>query len=302
MMIALDTETLGELLADEHILNRVKLECLLLPYMGLRPVSQITIPAEFPSGFEMGQRIDRAVKPQIERLQAISEPRAKVQAIQETKKHMETQFESVVEDSDPYRAYYSWSERLGLKSEQAKVRPTVHEIFLFKDGRDGKTLNRLIKDREKLRAKVQRKPDPRMQRVRFAYPEEFNAKWITRMGRLLGYPDCCIKQYAQDRRKGVNVETRAATQLAGVINEEEKVETYAYILGFFFPCRPDCPKSIEKGFRWHEEFSKMDERLGEMYAELLGVNATMVLRQPELINRYMSQFQKPAPEKDGVDG
>jgi hypothetical protein len=302
MLIALDKETLDELLADPHIMNRVKLECLLLPYMGLRLVSQITIPAEFPSGLEMGQRIDQAVKPHIERLQAITEPRAKVQVIQETRKLMETQFEAVVEDSDHYRAYYSWSDRLGLKSEQAQVRPTVHEIFLFKDGGDGRALKRLIKDREKLRFRVQRRPDPRMSRVRFAYPEEFDTKWITRMGTLLGYPNCCIKQYAEDRANGVNVETRAATQLAEAVKEEKNVDAHAYILGFFFPCRPDCPKSMEKGFRWQEEFSKMDERLGAMYAELLGVNATMVLRQPELINRYISQFQKPEPEKDGEDG
>ena len=302
MLIALDKDTLDELLADEHIMNRVKLECLLMPYMRLRPISQITIPAEFPSGLEMGQRIDQAVKPHIERLQAITEPRAKVQVIQETRKLMERQFEAVVEDSDHYRAYYSWSDRLQLKSEQAQVRPTVHEIFLFKDGGDGRALKRLIKDREKLRFRVQRRPDSRMSRVRFAYPEEFDAKWITRMGALLGYPDCCIKQYAEDRAKGVNVETRAAKQLAEAVKEEKNVDAHAYILGFFFPCRPDCPKSMEKGFRWQEEFSKIDERLGAMYAELLGVNATMVLRQPELINRYISQFKKPEPEKDGEDG
>jgi hypothetical protein len=302
MLITLDTETLDELLADEQMLNRVKLDCMLLPYMGLRPVSQIAVPAEFPSGFEMGQSIDRALKPQMDRLQAITEPKAKVQTIQETKKLMETQFETVVENSDPYKAYYSWSDRLGLKSEQAQVRPTVHEIFLLKEGRDGRELKRLIKDREKIRVRVQRRPDPRMGRVRFAYPEEFDPKWITRMGRLLGYPDCCIKQYAQDRVKGVNVETRAATQLAEAIKDEKKVDTHAYILGFFFPCRPDCPNSTEKGYRWQDAFSKMDERLGKMYTELLGVNATMVLRQPELINRFLSQFQKPAPEKDGADG
>ncbi len=301
-MIALDTETLDELLADEHILNRVKLECLLLPHMGLRPVSQITVPAEFLGGLEMGQRIDRFVMPQMDRLQAITEPRDKVQVIQEIRKLMETQFEAVVEDSDPYRAYYSWSDRLGLKSEQAQVRPTVHEIFLFKDERDGRELKRLLKDRVKIRAKVQRRPDPRMAPVRFAYPEEFNAQWITRMGRLLGYPDCCVKHYARDRAKGVNVETRAATQLADVLQEEKEVDTHAYILGFFFPCRPHCPNSTEKGVRWHDEFSKMDDRLGGMYAELLKFNATMVLKQPELINRYLSQIQKPAPEKDGADG
>lgn len=301
MLIALDKETLDELLADGLILNQVKLECLLMPYMELRPVSQITIPAEFPGSSEMGQIIDRVVKPYIDRLQAIRDPRAKLQAIQETRKLMETQFEAVVEKSEPYKAYYGWSDRLGLMSEQAPVRPTVHEIFLFKDGGEGRDLKRLIKDREKLRARVRRKPDPKMGRTRFAYPEEFNAKWITRMGRLLGYPDCCIKQYAQDRVKGVNVETRAAKQLADAL-KEEKFDPHAYILGFFFPCRPDCPNSMEKGFRWQDEFSKLDERLGKAYEELLGVNATLVLKQPELINRFISQFKKLAPEKDGADG
>jgi len=298
----LDKETLDRLLADEHVLNRVKMECLLLPHMGLRPVSQITVPAELPGGIEMGQRIDDAVKPHIVRLQAITEPKAKVQAIRETRKLMEAQFEKVVEDSDPWSAYYDWSDRLGLKSEQAQIRPTVHEIFLYKDGKEGRELKRLLKDRMKIRARVQRKPDPRMARVRFAYPEEFDVKWITRMGRLLGYPECCIKQYAQERAEGVNVETRAAKQLAHLLQEEKQVDTHAYILGFFFPCRPDCPNSSEKGFRWHDEFSKLDVRLGGIYAELLKFNATMVLKQPELINQYLSQFQKPEQGKPGADG
>ncbi len=34
------------------------------------------------------------------------------------------------------------------------------------------------------------------------------------MGRLLGYPQCCVDRYAEDRSGGVNVETRAAGQLA----------------------------------------------------------------------------------------
>ncbi len=298
----MDKEKLDRLLADEQVLNRVKMECLLLPYMGLRPVSQITIPAEYPGGLEMGEMIDRALKPHMERLQAITEPRAKIQAIRDARKLMEAQFETEVEGSEPYKAYYGWSDRLGLKTEQARVRPTVHEIFLYKDRRDGRELKRLLNDRMKIRARVQRRPDPKMARVRFAYPEEFDVKWITRMGRLLGYPACCVEQYAKDRAKGVNVETRAAQQLLSLLKEEKKVDTHAYILGFFFPCKPSCPNATEKGFRWQDEFSKIDERLGGMYAELLKFNATMVLRQPELINRYLSQFQKPEQGNAGADG
>lgn len=301
-MIALEKEVLDELLSDERILPRVKVECLLMPYMGLRPVSQITIPAEIPGGPEMGQRIDEAVKPHMERLQVITEIRAKVAAINDVRKRMERLFEEVVEGSEPFKAYYSWSDRLGLKSEQAKVRPTVHEIFVFKDGQQRKELRKLFKDREKLRAKTQRRPDPKIERIRFAYPEEFNAHWITRMRKLLGHPDCCVRQYALDRVRGVNVEARAAKQLQDALQEGKRVDTRSYPLGYFYPCKPECPNATKKGEAWHQQLAALDERLGAMYVEMLQVNTHMVLKQPEIIARYVSQFQRPQEEKGGADG
>ena len=42
------------LLDEQRILQRVKLESLILTSVGLRNVSQITIPAELPDAAEMG--------------------------------------------------------------------------------------------------------------------------------------------------------------------------------------------------------------------------------------------------------
>ncbi|MCW4050253.1 MAG: DUF483 domain-containing protein [Candidatus Bathyarchaeota archaeon] len=289
----MEKQLLDDFLHDERIMPRVKVEQLLLTYLGLRECSQITIPAEFPGGVEMGQRIDEHVKPHMMKLQGIKDPRGKALAINAIKSLLEKQFEEVVEESEPYKALYLWSDRLGLKSEQTKVRPTVHEVYLFKDGGSRKELRKLQKEREKLRVKTQRRPDPNLGGIQFAYPEEFNAKWIKRMGKLLGYPDCCISRYANDRVKGINVEVRAAKQLADVIKAEEKVDPHVYPIGYFYPCKTDCEKAINKGSTWHELLQKEDERLGAMYGEMINVNVIMVLRQPELINRYVSQFRRP---------
>jgi hypothetical protein len=178
-----------------------------------------------------------------------------------------------------------------LKSEQSKVRPTVHEIYIFKEGSERKELIDLLKEREKLRQRAQRKPDPNLGGIRFAYPEEFEPSWIRRMGRLLGYPDCCVNRYADDRAKGVNVEARAANQLLDMAKEGQSINTYAYPLGYFFPCRPGCPESTAIGMEWRKRLEDLDPIIGAMYGEMVKVNAHMVLKQPELIQRYLSQFK-----------
>jgi len=292
-----DRQLLDDLLKEEAVLPRVKVEALMLPHIGLRRVSQVTIPAEFPGGAEMGQRIDERVQPHMMKLPTVTEPAARVMAVKALKDMLERGFEEHVEGSPPYKALYSWTDRLGLKSEQSKVRPTVHEVYIFKDRAVRKELVNLLRDREKLRHKVQRKPDPKMGGIRFAYPEEFEPDWIKRMGRLLGYPECCVDRYAEDRAGGVNVEARAANQLIEAVKGGRNINPLAYHLGYFFPCRPDCPASTALGAEWRERLEELDPGVGNMYGDMVKVNSHMVLRQPELIQRYLSQFQPKEQEE-----
>jgi hypothetical protein len=293
----LDTQLLDGLLKEENVLPRVKVEALLLPHLGLRRVSQVTIPAEFPGGAEMGQRIDEKVQPHMAKLPTVTEPAARLMAVRALKEMLEKGFEEHVEGSPQYKALYAWTDRLGLKSEQSKVRPTVHEVYIFKNRAVRKELVGLLRDREKLRHKVQRKPDPKLGGIRFAYPEEFESGWIKRMGRLLGYPECCVDRYAEDRTKGVNVEARAANQLIEAAKGGESINPHAYPLGYFFPCRPDCLASTAMGTEWRKMLEELNPGVGAMYGDMVRVNAHMVLRQPELIQRYLSQVQ-PKEQED----
>jgi hypothetical protein len=287
----MDESLIDSFLDEPLIVHKAKLEAFLAPLLGLRPASQVTIPAEFPNGVEMGRRIDDEVKPHVTKLRTIQDIKARAIAVQAMKKLLEKQFEAVVEESKVYKTYYNWADYLGLRSNQIKVRPTVHELYFFKDKSTGRILRGLVRDREKIRRKVQRKPKPDVDSIRFAYPEEFDRKWLLRNGELLGYPDCCVKQYAEDRVKGVNVEARASQQLLDALRNVE-VDSHVYFTGFFFPCTPTCEKSIAIGDAWHESFKEIDQRFSELYERILLMNAEMVLRQPELITKYLDQFKK----------
>jgi hypothetical protein len=293
----LDRQLLDELLKEEAVFPKVKLEVLIFTHLGLRGCSQVTIPAELPGGAEMGQKIDERVQPHLMKLPTVTEPRDRLMAVRVLKEMMEKGFEELVEESEPYKALYRWTDRLGLKSQQSKVRPTVHEIYVFKDGSARRELADLLRDRDKLRQAAVRKPDLKGGSVRFAYPEEFDRRWIRRMGRLLGYPPCCVDRYAEDRVNGVNVETRASNQLAEAIKAGQQINSLAYPLSYFFPCRPDCPASTALGSAWRRRLEELDPQLSAVYGELVRLNTHMVLKQPEIIQRYVSQFQPPKEEE-----
>ena len=278
------------LLADERVSIKAKLEAFLATSLKLRPVSQVTIPAELPHGIEMGKEIDRIMQPQMKKLQSIHNMGAKVKAVQIVRKLLENNFENIVEDSSEYKALYEWSTRLNLKNNQIRVRPTVHEIYFFVDREYGSSVQKLMREREKIRHNVQKKPRESLDSIHFAYPEEFEPRWLQSLGKLLGYPDCCTKQYANDRVNRINVEARASQQLLEAVKDKE-VDTHTYFTGYFFPCEPRCVKALDIGYKWHDTFSELNEDLGKKYQQNINVNTELVLRQPELINQYLSQFE-----------
>ncbi|MBD3173080.1 DUF483 domain-containing protein [Candidatus Bathyarchaeota archaeon] len=286
----MDQSTIKKLLEQQLISPKAKLEAFLATSLKLRTASQVTIPAELPSGLEMGKKIDQAVQPHMIKLQKIKDIRQRASAVSKLKKLLERHFEEIVEGSDEYKAYYKWAKNNGLRVNQIKVRPTVHEMYFYTDRGTGRKINKLMREREKIRRKVQRKPGENINSIRFAYPEEFEPKWLKHLGHILGYPDCCVEQYADDRKNEVNVEARAAQQLIDALKEED-VDTHVYYTGYFFPCTPRCEKALETGYQWHEAFKELGMNLGSMYEQNIYVNTELVLKQPELIQRYLSQFK-----------
>ncbi len=261
---------------------------MILVALGLRPCSQTTIPAELPSGQEMGERIDQLFKPRLIKLRLMRDQKEKLKEIAEIRRDMASAFDDVVEGSDEYQSLASWAKHLDLRVNQVGVRPTVHEYYLYKDRDTLKELQKLIQERGKLRVEAVKKPDPSRGQLQFAYPEEFNGAWIRRMGKLLGYPDCCVDRYALDREKGVNAESRAAAQLNELTSDPDP---HAYLASYFFPCSPTCQKAREKGELYHQSLSEVIPEVGKAYEAIIVENLHRVRRQPEIIGEYINRLK-----------
>jgi len=290
-------ELIDGLMADPLIADRVKIENYLLVYLDLRPCSQITFPAELPDGKTFGADIDERTYPLLSGVRAETDPRRKLKAIRNVKREMRTAFREIVEASIQYQSHLEWGKALRLQSLKAEVRPTVQELYLFKDRDVKKRLKRLMKDREKLRRQVMHRPPPGLGRVRIAYPEEFHGGWLRQMGELLGYPGCCVEQYASDREGGASVEERASQQ----IREEEQhgaVDAFAYFVGYYFPCSPSCDASSKRGRECHESLSNIDPQLGEIYTSIVAENRDRVLRQPEIIAEHRAKAMESSSRRE----
>lgn len=279
-MERLDEGEVEELLEDDRLRLGVKLEDYLLVYLGVRPCSQITIPAELPSGREMGRIIDEMIYPTLLRIR-----RGDRGGIGDVKRAMRRAYREVVENSEEYKAHLEWAERLGLRWMMDEVRPTVRELYLYGEGETGRKLRRLMERREKLRREALKRP--RGLGIYLAYPEELEADWVMEMGGLLGYPECCVERYARERSMGLEVEERAYRQL-----EEAEADAMAYFVSYFFPCSPSCPEAVSMGLRCLRLLGELHPRLGELYRGRMEENLELVRRLPTIIREHRAEAER----------
>jgi hypothetical protein len=230
----ISTERLSDFQDDPRLNARIKIENYLLVHLGLRSCSQMTLPAELPDADAMGSAIDARVYPKMASIRRETKPRRRLVAIEDLKREMKAAYEKIVMTSEQHQAHLEWADVLGLRSRVVDVRPTVQELYLFRDSCVDTRLRRLMREREKLRARAYERASPDLDKAHLAYPEEFEASWLREMGQILGYPDCCIEAYAADREEGVNVEKRAAMQIRRA-EQVSFVDSFTYFLGHSFP-------------------------------------------------------------------
>ncbi len=285
-----DVRQLHELMDDRRLKTRIKVENYILVHLEMRPCSQTTMPVDLPGADDMASTIDRMMSPKMGLIRGEPNPRRKLAAIASLKKEMRAAYDDLVRASEQYGAHVEWAGTLRLRTRIVDVRPTIQEIYVFKDRRLGGELKRLMMDREKIRKRAYAKASPEMDRVHLAYPEEFDGSWLREMGEILGYPRCCVDAYASDREGGVNVEERAARQLEEALAVGE-VNPMAYFVGYFFPCSPECEAALFKGRECMSRLVDIDPQLGDLYFSLVAENMENVRRQPEVIAKYQSKVQ-----------
>lgn len=262
--------------------------------LDIRPCSFLTIPAEFQNGDELGRKIDELCA---EDLQAVLSATADKKAvlIRGLKKKIQESFKKVVFASATYKAHINWARKLSLQTYDVEVRPSIHELYLFKDSKVKRDLKRLMSSRNVERERLRLSMDISHSKTCLAFPEELSSEYLVSVGKLLGYPSCCVESYVHDRlREGASAEMRASRQVEHLRKEGEELDAYAYFARNFFPCSPRCQSASEIGRKTFDLLRGLNTKLGDLYLECIRHSIELVKEYPELTRQYREKLTKKA--------
>lgn len=294
-VVSLLRESLSEEMLDEPLLlDHVKIEDYLMVALEIRPCSFLTIPAEFHNGDELGRKIDELCA---EDLQAVLNATAdkKGALIRRLKNKIRESLKKVVFASVTYEGHMNWSRKLHLQTFDVEVRPSIHELYLFRDSKAKSELRSLMRVRTATRERVRLRMDASKKRTRLAFPEESSSEYLVSVGKLLGYPSCCVERYVRERvHEGASVEARASRQVEQLRKEGEEPDVYAYFARNFFPCKPICQNAREIGRKTFGLLSSLHPKLGNLYCKCITNNVEMVEACPRLTTRHREKLTKKA--------
>ncbi len=297
----MDAASLVDLfLKEELVMPRARIEAFLLVALGIKPLSLITVPGELVDGRELGQAIDDRYRTAVGkgkdgnlwqklsyRFHSMTEkPLAfKQRLIREA-------YEEIVTPSASYRAHLRWAKQLGLAVFDWEVRPSIHELYFYKSPTVGEELHELMAERQRLKREAWTKVTRDTPISVLVYPEEQSAPYLGRLGRLLGYPDCCVQAYVRDRTSGENVEARAARDLHLQTTVSGNPEPWPYFVKDLFPCSPTCSQGTEVGKEALAALHALSPQLADVYQQLLQENQERVRVYPVIINQHVQEMER----------
>lgn len=272
-----------DFILESRILDKVKVEDFLPIYFDIRPCSIITIPAELPSGSVFGKQIDEKCARDLVLLLSTRDLRLRGELILKLRGKMRKLFKEIVFKSDEFKAHERWAKRLKLRMTIEEVRPSIYEVYLYKERKVGKTLKKLFSIRREIRRAIYQMRPVNLPPSLLVYPEELSASYIVQLGEVLGYPECCIKRYASERSSGVYVEGRASQQIKELKKSGGKPDVFAYFSSSFLPCLPKCSRASEIGRKIYDAITNALPGFEKIYLKCLNENVEVAEKYPDII-------------------
>ena len=313
---SMDKGLLKEFMAEEASPLRTKFDDYLAVALGVRRASQFISPAELPDAAILGATIDERFRQKLEGRRLPGESlsdfmknkmgkywrRNRAQEIRYRLDVLRSVYKDVVESSHSYQTYIGWARKLGLSYKELESRPTIREIYLFKDPEVARELDELQDLRKDIRWEKMRSPGANQPGYVRAFPEEQNRAFVKKLGRILGFPLCCIERYAFDRESAVlSPEQRASNQLVNLETDEE-YNPYAFFTKDFFPCQPDCEMAAQMGKAIYEALEAIDPEVAGEHLSHLSQNVGLVREYPEIIRKKIESLEKMAAATKTQEG
>lgn len=308
-------DTFADFMREPLIPVGTKIEDYLAVVLGVRQASMMVFPYDLPDASILGATIDERFRQKIQgkwvpgdsigdylsrkarkllKRSPAAEARYKVNLLSDI-------YEDVLKSSPSYESFMSWAAKLGLKNRQLQSRPTIREIFLFKSSDLSSSLDALQDLRKDLRYEAMRRAPQGVPPVEVAFPEQFNPEFLRTLGKLLGYPSCCVERYVFDRKSRIlSPEERASNQIKEM-GENEKPDIFAYFVRDFLPCTPWCEEASTLGRKLMHELGQIDSQLPALYEKRLQENVSFVLKYPEMVRERARELERMRVEATKQD-
>ena len=89
------------------------------------------------------------------------------------------------------------------------------------------------------------------------------------VGKINGYPQCCINAYLDDMMCLVDPDQRLAEQVRNYSSKNKPFSKDAFFAEEFLPCKPDCKNASALGIRCEEDLKSMvGGKVAEIYRSL----------------------------------
>ncbi len=313
--MSVNSQTVTQLLNDENIQERAKLEDFIAVASGARKVSQLMVPADFPAADRIKSHIDEGFKTRYYHgkshggITALLDPikyglmRAFMNPLRYKASLLRESFHQVVFDHDNYKAHRRWADEMNLEIYETQIRPSLDEMYVARDEDGLQELIDFQKRREEIRREIVQQARQQGNMQVMLMPEERSPEYVSGLGRILGYPDCCIEAYIDDIQKSVDSALRASNELSDMDEsaEDRSFNLHAYFASGFFPCAPDCENATQTGKEMQEKVTQIDERLSDYMLRTFRSNKDYVLKYPEIRKQRREQMMsKLGGMEDGV--
>ena len=277
---------------------------MLLSKLGFKNCSSITIPRDLTNGQTLAEDINKQYQEKVTNYESKFSLRklslSPSGMVKKAVRHKQDILRKICNESinknESYHRVISWAKIIGLLGIEFEVRPSIREMLFIPEPNKKKEIEKLMHFRAILKKDAQKTFNEKTPVQVLLYPEELNPRYVEEIGKITGYPECCIRAFMEDRTKGDNPHIRGALDYYKA-SKNKTPEVWAYYTGEFVPCRTDCRAAQSLGKKAYEKLTDIDKNIAEDYKKMMAENRAVYAKSSKALQSEIIKMQKRNEKK-----